>query len=525
MYRILISDPLDPAGIAILRDSGADVHLLPAEERHRLPELLPDFDALVVRSMTQVTADLLDAGKRLKVVGRAGIGVDNVDVKAATERGILVVNAPTANVISATEHTFALLLSLARRVPDACASLRGGAWERKKFVGVELSGKALGVVGFGRIGQRVAARARAFEMEVLAYDPFLGDEAAKRLGVELLDLDELLERSDVVTLHTPLTDATRHLLDGERLRRMRQGALLINCGRGGVVDEQALVEVLDEGHLAGAALDVFSREPVEDLTLVQHPKVVVTPHIGAQTREAQERISTQTAHMILESLGGSLAVTAVNLPFASTGVRGEPYLALGERLGRLAGSLFDGGLEGIEVRFWGVEENLQLPVGVAVLKGALTPFLGESLNFVNAERVAASRGIEVVRSVHSGSMGYPQLVEVEVRGTEGTRQVAGTFFGEGDSRVVFLDHQRLEFRPHGRLLLVRNADVPGVIGRLGTLLGEASVNIGDIHLARDRANQQALAVLRIDSEVPAEVLERVLADAQVEAVRQIDLGR
>jgi D-3-phosphoglycerate dehydrogenase len=312
-HRILIADSLDPSGLVLFAKAGAEVHQLTAEERPRLAEILADYDALIVRSSTQATADLLRAGKRLRVVGRAGIGVDNVDVPAATELGILVVNAPTANLMSATEHTFALLLSLARRVPEADASTKAGGWDRK-LTGVELQGKTLGIVGYGRIGQKVAERARAFEMKVLAYDPYLNAELAQRLGVELLPLDELLVRADVVTLHTPLTADTRNLLGRERLSRMKKGALLINCGRGGVIDEEALLEALQSGHLGGAALDVFAEEPPADRRLVQHPRVVVTPHLGAQTREAQERISIETAERVIAALDGSPEVEGVNRP-------------------------------------------------------------------------------------------------------------------------------------------------------------------------------------------------------------------
>src|SRR5215210_5794212 len=283
MHRILIADSLDPAGLELLRQSGADVRVVTAEEKPRLAEILPDYDALVVRSSTQVTADLLRAGKRLKVVGRAGIGVDNVDVAAATELGILVVNAPTANLMSATEHTFALLLSLARRVAEADASMKAGEWNRK-LTGIELQGKTLGIIGFGRIGQRVADRARGFEMKIVAYDPFLDAAAARRLEVELLPLEDLLSRSDMVTLHVPMTDQTRNLLNRETMAKMKKGALIVNCARGGVVDEEALLESLEAGHLGGAALDVFAEEPPEDLRLVRHKRVVVTPHLGAQTR-------------------------------------------------------------------------------------------------------------------------------------------------------------------------------------------------------------------------------------------------
>jgi len=524
MHRILISDPIEESGLELLRASGAEVHMVSAEEKERLAEVLPGYDALVVRSGTTVTAELLAAGRDLKVVGRAGIGVDNVDVAAATERGILVVNAPTANVLSATEHTFALILALARRVPAAHASVSGGHWERKKFVGVELQGKTLGVIGFGRIGQRVAARARAFEMPVVAFDPFLDPAMARRLEVELLSLDDLLARADVVTLHTPLTDKTRNLLGAAQLAKMKPGALLVNCGRGGVVDEAALLAALDSVPLGGAALDVFAQEPPADYALMQHPKVVATPHIGAQTREAQERIATETARMVIAALGGSLAITAVNLPFAATGTRGEPYLALGEQLGRLAGLLFRGGLTRIEVDLWGIDEALRRPLSVSVLKGALAPFLGEAVNYVNAERVAENRGIELVASTHSRSADYPHLVGVRLKGGGEEVSVSGTLRGEREPRVVRFAGFQLEFRPAGVLLVLRNADVPGVVGRIGTLLGKANVNIADIHLARAEGEQDALAVLRLDEAPSREVLEGLRGLSEVKEARVVELG-
>jgi len=531
MHRILIADPIDDIGLTILRESGAEVRQVQPEEKDRLAELLPGHDALVVRSATQVTAELLDAGSDLKVVGRAGIGVDNVDVAAATERGVLVVNAPTANVLSATEHTFALLLALARKVPGAHASLTAEKWERKKFVGMELQGKTMGVVGFGRIGQRVAARARAFEMKVAAYDPYLDPAVARRLEVEMLPLDDVLARADVVTLHTPLTEATRNLIDAAKLARMKQGALLINCGRGGTVDEAALLASLESGHLGGAALDVFSHEPPTDFALIHHPKVVVTPHIGAQTREAQERIATETANMLLAALGGSLSVTAVNLPFSSTGTRGEPYLALGEQIGRLAGQLCAGGLSRLEVDLWGIDESLRRPLTVAVVKGVLAPMVGEAVNYVNAERVAENRGIEVVVSEHSRAADYPHLVGVTLEGVTmegagGDRRVelAGTLLAERDPRIVRFAGFRLEFRPTGILLVLRNADVPGVIGRFGTLLGKAGVNIADIHLARRDGDTDALAVLRLDTAPAKPVLDALRALDEVREALVVDLS-
>ncbi|HEX5716874.1 MAG TPA: phosphoglycerate dehydrogenase [Thermoanaerobaculia bacterium] len=524
--RILIADQLDPSGLEMLRKGGADVHQLTKEERERLPEILADFDALVVRSATKVTADLLRAGKRLKVVGRAGIGVDNVDVAAATELGILVVNAPTANLTSATEHTFALLLSLARRIPLADASTKAGGWDRK-ITGVELQGKTLGVVGFGRIGQKVADRARGFEMQIAAYDPFLDAAAARKMQVELLSLDELLSRADVVTLHTPFTPETRNLINRERLARMKPGALLVNCARGGIVDEEALLEALESGHLGGAALDVFAEEPPADLRLVRHPKVVATPHLGAQTHEAQERISRETAEMVLAALAGSMAVAAVNLPFRPAGGRAEPYLALGERLGGLAGQLLGAAPQLLKVDLWGIDEAFRVPVTVAVLKGVLTTFLGEGVNYVNAERIAEGRGIEVVRSTHSAPGDYPHLVSVTLSGGGRTEEIDGTLFRERDPRVVRLGGYPLEFRPEGRLLFLENADVPGVVGKIGTLLAGAQVNIADIHLARRPADgtgeSEALAVLRLDQVADDELVTRLAALPEVHSVRSVDL--
>jgi D-3-phosphoglycerate dehydrogenase len=518
MAKILIADTLDPSGLSLFADAGAEVYQLKAEERPRLPEILADFDALVVRSSTQATAELLRAGKKLKVVGRAGIGVDNVDVAAATELGILVVNAPTANLVSATEHTFALLLSLARKVPEADASTKAGGWDRK-ITGVELQGKTLGVIGFGRIGQRVADRARAFEMKIVAYDPLLDAAAARKLDVELLSIDDLLARADVITFHTPLTKDSKNLLNRERLARMKKGALIVNCGRGGVIDEEALYEALESGHIGGAALDVFAEEPPKDLKLVRHKRVVVTPHLGAQTREAQERISIQTAEMVLAALSGSLAVAAVNLPFRPTGGRAEPFMALGETLGCMAGSLLGAAPQNVQVDVWGVDDALRVPVTVAVLKGVLTPFLGESVNYVNAEKLAEARGIAVVRSTHSVRSEYPQLVDVTLSGGGRSVELAGTLFGDSDRRVVRFENYPLEFRPEGNLLVLENLDKPGVVGKIGTLLAESNVNIADIHLAR--RGKESLAVLRLDQEPTPELLEKLERLDEVKSARRV----
>ncbi len=528
MQRILIADSLDPSGIELLTASGAEVVQLGESDRPRLAEIVGDFDALVVRSATKVTAELLRAAKRLKVVGRAGIGVDNVDVAAATEHGILVVNAPTANLMSATEHTFALLLAVARRVPEADASTKAGGWDRK-LTGIELQGKTLGVIGFGRIGQRVAARARGFEMKVVAYDPYFDPAAARRLEVEMLPLDELLRRSNAITVHTPLTDQTRHLLDAARLALLPRGALVINCGRGGVIDEAALLAALEAGALGGAGLDVFAEEPPADRRLVRHPRVVATPHLGAQTREAQERTSTETAEMVLAALAGSFAIAAVNLPFRATTGPGagrlEPHMMLGETLGRMACLLLDAPLERLQVDVWGFEEAFRQPVGLAALRGALAEVMDEGVNYVNAERVAEGRGIEVVIASHSPDAEHPQQVGVTLGGGGRTVELGGTLIGERDPRVVRFGGYRLEFRPQGRLLVLENRDVPGVVGKLGTLLGEAGINIADIHLARRDGEQKALAVLRLDQPAGDDVLARLRALPEVLSASQIDLAR
>lgn len=524
MARILICDPLDPTGVALLRELGHEVRELNADEKPDILQHATGAEAFVVRSGTRVTAELMDAaGESLRVIGRAGVGVDNVDIKAATERGILVVNAPTANLLSATEHTFALLLGLLRRVPAADRALKDARWDRKSFVGSELWGKTLGIVGFGRIGQKVARRARAFEMKVVAYDPFLDADAIRRHEVEPLSLEDLLATADAVTLHVPKTEGTANLIDADRLATMKPTAVLVNCARGGIVDEDALLAALESGALAGAGLDVFEEEPPTSFALSAHPKVVATPHVGAQTREAQLRIAEDTARMVDRALAGSLAVTAVNLPFRPAGSQGEPFLALAETLGRLASHLLDDGIRRIEVALHGVEDALHVPVSIAALRGALSPFV-EGINVVNASRIAEDRGIEIVRAVHERPAAH--LFKIEVRLSAGTRgvELAGTLVHGHDPRVIRLDDHLLEFSPKGALLVVRNDDVPGVVGSLGTALGAAGINIAAIHLSRVSGGGEALAVVRLDTRPPASVVEKLADLGPVREVRVVDVG-
>lgn len=526
MYKIVVSDPLQETGLAMLREAGHDVvDASSAEDKARLPELLADADALVVRSGTQVTAELMAAAPQLKVVGRAGIGVDNIDLQAATARGILVVNAPTANLLSATEHTFALMLALVRNVAVADAALKRENWDRKAFVGAELQGKTLGIIGFGRIGQQVAKRAQVFDMRVVAFDPYLDDEVARKLDVESLDLDALLATSDIISLHTPLTDQTRNLLDEARLAQMKEGAMVINCGRGGVVDEAALLAALESGKLAGAGIDVFATEPPTDFALARHPRVVATPHLGASTKEAQLRVATDTVAMVLEALGGSLAVSAVNLPFRSAGKSGLPYLQLAEKLGLLASGLLGTAPSRITVDMRGIDDGLEESVRVAALKGLLSPSQPETVNYVNAAQIAASRSVHVsLRKSDPEPGDYPQQIGVRVEGHGTAIEVDGTLFHGNDPRVVRLDGYQLEFRPQDVLLVVRNDDVPGVVGQLGTALGGAEVNIADLHLARQPGGHEALAVVRLDQTLPVSVLSFLRDLPAIRNVRIIDLG-
>ncbi len=521
-HRVLLADPLAEEGLEALRTADLDLVQLQDQDRPQLAELLQGFDAVVVRSRTKLTREHLQRAGRLKVIARAGVGIDNIDIAAATERGILVINAPTANLLSATEHTLALILGLVRNIAAADASMKRGAWDRKGYVGIELKGKTLGVVGFGRIGQGVASRAQAFGMEIVAYDPFLDAAVGERLGVRLAEMDQVLELADIVTVHVPLTDATRGLIGKPQLASMKSGAMLVNCARGGIVDELELVAALDSGHLAGAALDVFAVEPPESPELTTHSKVLTTPHIGAQTAEAQERIAQQTAEMLLAALDGSLAVTAVNLPFRPAGPQGEPFLRLAERLGSLALAMLNRPVQRLQVDLWGIDDALRVPVTVAALKGVLTAILGGAVNYVNAERIANSRGIEVVRATHSEGAEYPHLVGVSLAGDDRSVDLRGTVLADGRPRVVAVDGFQLEFRPQGKLLVLANYDVPGVVGKIGVLLGRAGVNIADIHLAR-RNDEGARAVIRVDQTPSPATLAELAALAEVRSVELVEM--
>lgn len=523
--RVLVSDPIAERGIeALRREAETDVAVGLSPEQ--LIARIGEYDALVTRSETKATAAVIAAGRRLKVIGRAGVGVDNIDVEAATAAGILVVNVPGANTLAAAEHAFGLMLALARHIPQACADLKGGQWRRTAFVGTELHGKTLGVLGLGRIGAEMAARARAFGMEVLAYDPFVSRERAALLGVRMGELEEVLEESDFITLHMAKTPETAGILSRARLRRMKRGARLINCARGGMVDEPALYDLLVEGHLAGAALDVFAQEPPRGpQPLFELPQVVVTPHLAASTLEAQDNNGLLIAEAVLSALRGEAVLSAVNLPAVtpeeSAALR--PSLAAAEMLGRFCAQAWPQPVEAVELEVTGeiARGSLSL-LSNAALVGLLVGHLSEPINLINARMVAQRRGIRVLESRASQSPDYTNLVTLRVRGGGVARSVAGHMAGPS-LRIVELNGYQTEFIPSRWMIVVQHHDRPGMIGRVGMLLGQADVNIAGMQVARATPRGEAVMVLQLDDEPSDAVIDEVRRIEGLVAARKIHL--
>ncbi|MBI4544786.1 MAG: phosphoglycerate dehydrogenase [Gemmatimonadetes bacterium] len=529
-YRILIADALAPEGLEPLRADGRfEIVEWPGLVGEELARALAGVDAVIVRSATRITREALARADRLQVIGRAGVGVDNIDVEAATERGIAVLNAPSGNTVSAAELTMALLLALVRRVPAADRSMKEGEWDRSRFSGTELYGKILGLVGAGRIGGEVARRAKSFGMRVVAYDPFLGEEHARALEIELASLDEVLRRADVLSLHVPLTESTAGMIGEAELARMKPGAFLVNAARGGVVDEAALSRFLASGRLAGAALDVFDLEPLAP----QHRlralnNVVLTPHLGAATQEAQQNVAVEIAEAVRAALVEGDLSRAVNAP----AIGGEemrrlrPLLDLAQRLGQLACVLADGAVEATEIRYAGaVEEGLLRPLAASALIGVLAGVLGAgAVNFVNALHLAQSRGMQV-RQVRLGPHAdYAEYLEVRLFSQGGGQVlVAGALLAAQHPRVVRIGDFHIDVVPRGALVVLRNRDVPGVIGRVGTLLGTAGINIGEYHQARLEAGGEALAAISVDGRLSAELVDELRGLPEVLEVRQVQL--
>ncbi|WP_066799224.1 phosphoglycerate dehydrogenase [Sphingomonas soli] len=513
MPKVLISDKMDPKAAEIFRQRGVQVDEITGKTPEELAAIIGEYDGLAIRSSTKVTKAILDAATNLKVVGRAGIGVDNVDIPAASAKGVVVMNTPFGNSITTAEHAIALMFALARQLPEADASTQAGKWEKNRFMGVELTAKTLGLIGAGNIGSIVADRALGLKMKVIAYDPFLTPERAIEMGVEKVELDQLLARADFITLHTPLTDQTRNILSKENLARTKKGVRIINCARGGLIDEAALKEGLESGHIAGAALDVFVQEPAKESPLFGTPNFISTPHLGASTSEAQVNVAIQVAEQMADYLVSGGITNALNVPSLSAeeAPRVKPYMALAETLGSLVGQLTTGTIPRVSIHSEGAATEVnQKPIVSAVLAGFLRVH-SDTVNMVNAPFLAKERGIEV-REVKTEKEGdYHTLLRVSVKTEAGERSVAGTLFGNGQPRLVELFGIKVEADLAGNMLYVVNEDAPGFIGRLGTALGEAGVNIGTFHLGRRETGGEAVLLLSVDEAVTPELIAKLRA--------------
>jgi D-3-phosphoglycerate dehydrogenase len=518
--KVLISDKMDPRAAAIFRERGIEVDEVAGQTPDELKAIIGDYDGLAIRSATKVTKDILAAADNLKVVGRAGIGVDNVDIPAATARGVVVMNTPFGNSITTAEHAIALMFALARQLPEADASTQQGKWEKNRFMGVEVTGKTLGLIGCGNIGSIVATRALGLKMKVAAFDPFLTPERAVELGVDKVELDELLKRADFITLHTPLTDQTRNILSRENLAKTRKGVRIINCARGGLIDEAALKDALESGQVAGAALDVFEVEPATSSPLFGAPNFISTPHLGASTSEAQVNVAIQVAEQMSDYLLLGGVTNAVNMPSltAEEAPRLKPYMALAENLGKLVGQILGEDVRSVSVEVEGAAAQLnQKPITGAVLAGLMGTY-SQTVNMVNAPFLAKERGLDVREVRHDREGDYHTLVSVEVGTANCKRRVSGTLFGNKAARLVELFGVEVEAELGGTMIYIVNTDTPGFIGRLGTALGEAGINIATFNLGRREALGEAVALVAVDGDVPAEVVETL---SKLEGVREV----
>ncbi len=531
VQKVLVSDPVAPECLEVFRGApDFAVDYRPGLKPPELMEVIPAYAGLIVRSETKVTAEVLERAARLRAVVRAGVGVDNIDVEAATRRGVLVMNCPGANTIAAAEHTIALMLALARRVPQAHASLRAGRWERAKFVGTEVAGKVLGVLGLGKIGREVARRAVGLGMAVVGYDPFITHEAATALRIELVPLDDVLARADFLTLHVPLTAETRRLVRRETIARMKRGVRIVNVSRGGVVDEEALAEAIRGGHVAGAALDVFEKEPVDPAhPLLALDEVVATPHLGASTKEAQEAVGKESARQLIDYLRHGAVANAVNMVAVEPALARKvaAWQALCDRLGSLAAQLREGQVRRVTISYAGefFGENERRLLTLAFLKGFLQHYVDAPINYVNAAHFAREHGVDVVEQTSLFTEGYLNLVSLAVETTAGTRRVAGTIFGEKHPRLVYIDGYDCDALPEGHMFLVSNDDTPGIIGKIGTVLGERRVNIATMSVGRDRSGGRALAIMTVDSPVPADAAAQLEREPGILWTKTVTLGR
>lgn len=526
--KVLVSDNLGEIGIEMFREAdGIDVDVNTGLAPDELKAIIGDYDALVIRSATKVTEDLLSAATRLKVVGRAGIGLDNVDIPAATKRGVAVMNTPGGNVITTAEHAMAMMMSLTRNIPQATASMKAGLWEKKKLQGRELYNKVLGVIGFGKIGSIVADRARGLKMQVVVYDPFVTPEQIEKAGFTSATLEELYRKSDYVTVHVPKLKNTAGLLNKEAFDQMKDGVMVINCARGGIVDEQDLYDAIESGKVAGAALDVFETEPPENHPLFGFDRVICTPHLGASTKEAQTNVAVAVADQIIDFLQNGTIRNAVNVPSVTGDLLEKlgPYLFLGDRIGSLEAQLTHGALKEVDIEYKGDFHGLDLsPVTCAILKGLLTSMVKDDVNFVNANVLAKERGIKVSEGTTATADDYTNLITVRVVTTETTCSVSGTIFGKSDARIVMINNFRLELIPEGHLGLIHNVDIPGSIGEIGSVLGKFKINIGRMHVGQEKDGDRNIIFLQVDTSLTDEVVAELRSLKTVKTVFPLEFS-
>ena len=527
MFQILISDKLGQAGLERL-DQMNDVHydMKLGLNQAELRAIIPDYDALIIRSDTQVTAELLAAAPNLKLVGRAGIGVDNIDIEAATMRGVIVMNTPGANSVATAEHTMALMLAASRHTAHSHISLIAGEWRRSDFVGTELFGKTLGIIGFGRVGRLVATRAQAFGMEIVAYDPFVSEEVGREMGVTLVDLEDLLPQADYITLHTAVTPKTAKLINAATISQMKEGVILINVARGKLIDEPALVASLQSGKVKAAGVDVYSGEPPADNPLIGLPNVVHTPHLGASSMEAQRNVATQIVEQMVDALRGTDFRNALNMPFQTTASFDDirPYMALAEKIGQFHAGLADSPIKEIELEVQGEQlDGIVKAIAAGLLIGLLKDLHPEPLNYINAPVVADQLGIKINQTMGQSPVNYPNLVSCRAVGDGWERLIVGVLFAGGEPRIVRLNDYDVDARPEGHILLMQNKDVPGVIGQIGTILAAYEVNIGEWRMGRDKPGGKALSFINLDSDVPASALNALEGITAVTRVKLISL--
>ncbi len=524
--KVLVSDNISAKGVEILKKAGLTVDVKTGMKPEELKACIGEYSGLVIRSATKVTAEIIEAATNLKVIGRAGSGLDNVDKTAASKKGIVVMNTPGGNTVTTAEHTIAMLFSVARMIPQATASMKAGKWEKKKFMGVELFNKTLGIVGLGAIGGQVAKKAQGLEMNIIAYDPFLSEEKAQAMGIRKGSLDDIFAESDFITIHSPMTPETRGLINAATMAKMKNGVRIINCARGGIVNEQDLYEAMKSGKVAAAALDVLEKEPPENNPLLTLENLICTPHLGASTEEAQENVALAVAEQIADYLVHGTIRNAVNFPSIPSDQvpRLQPYINLAEKLGSFSCQIFEGGTTEITVEYYGDAATVNTaPVTIAALKGYLSPILLETVNFVNAPFIAKERGIEVKESKSSDAGDFFSKITIRIKAGQKESYVSGTLYSKKDPRVIEIDGFKVEIVPEGELLLMYNNDKPGVIGNIGNLLGKNNINIARMHFGRESAGGTAISVVSLDARPGPDVLDQLKALPNILSIKQISL--